>query len=294
MGADTMRSSRCRVTQGLLVLGVLCLMGFAPRQKAEQDQGPLQDILARSARYCERLKNLALHFVCHEEITIDTFDYAQKTVWRVGRSGRAAQEIDLKLRRKGQTEYLYDYQLIRKGDLNREKRILLRENGRAAYREDAELPYQRFWSEFLVYGPVGFLSEFWQPHFEYEIMDRGSFQDRAALLIRASPSSARKINHNHGAIWVDEEDCRIMKIVWDPRSISDFSPRVSTSAGGELQRELEWFVEYGVEKNGIMFPSRQVIQEILIGSAGRRHPKYTVTVLYTGYRFFTVETEVKY
>jgi hypothetical protein len=123
MGADTMRSRYGRISQGLLVLGVLCLMGLAPRQTVEQDQGPLQDILARSARYCERLKGMALHFVCHEEITIDTFDYAQKSVWRVG---RAAQEIDLRLRRKGQTDYLYDYQLIRKGDLNREKRILLR------------------------------------------------------------------------------------------------------------------------------------------------------------------------
>ena len=294
MGTSTMRSGGGWITQCLMVLGVLFFSGAAMCQEAALDHSPLQDILVRSASYCERLKNLALHFVCHEEITIDTFDYAQKTVWRVGRSGRAAREIDLRLRRKGTAEYLYDYQLIHKGSENREKRILLRENGNAAYRENAELPYQRFWSEFLVYGPVGFLSEFWQPYFDFELSGRGEFQDHPVLLIRASPNSTRKVNHNHGTIWVCEEDCSIMKIAWDPRSISDFSPRASTSAGGELQRELEWFVEYGVEKNGVLFPSRQVIREVLIGSAGRRHPKYTVTVEYKSYRFFTVETEVKY
>jgi hypothetical protein len=294
MGADTMRRSRGRITQSLVVLGVVSLMGFAPRQEAAQDQGLLQDILARSAQYCERLKGLALHFVCHEEITIDTFDYAQKTVWRVGRSGRASHEIELRLRRTGQADYLYDYQLIRKGEENREKRILLRENGKAAYREDAELPYQRFWSEFLVFGPVGFLSEFWQPYFEFQILGREKFQDRDVLLILASPDSPRRVNHNYSTIWVDEKDCRILKIVWDPRSISDFSPRVPTDAGSELRRELEWYVEYGVEKNGILFPSRQVIQEVLVSSTGRRYPKYTVTVLYKNYKFFTVETGVKY
>jgi len=93
---------------------------------------------------------------------------------------------------------------------------------------------------------------------------------------------------------VDEKDCRILKIVWDPRSISDFSPRVPTDAGSELMRELEWHVEYGVEKNGILFPSRQVIQEVLVSSTGRRYTKYTVTVRYKNYKFFTVETGVKY
>ncbi|MGB2907341.1 MAG: hypothetical protein WBB73_09570 [Candidatus Aminicenantaceae bacterium] len=294
MGANTMRSRLSMMTQLLIVLSVVCLKGLTPCLEALPAQDHLQDILARSAQYCEQLKNLALHFVCHEKITIDTCDYTQKTVWRKGRGGHAVQEIDLRLKRRGQADYLYDYQLIRRGKENQEKRILLRENGKAVYHEDAELPYQRFWSEFLVYGPVGFLSEFWQPFFEYQIAGREKLQDRDALLIRASPNSPRRINHNYGTIWMDEKDCRILKIMWDPRSISDFSSRVPTDAGSELLRELEWHVEYGVEKNGILFPSCQVIQEVLVSSTGRRYPKYTVTVQYTNYKFFMVETEVKY
>jgi hypothetical protein len=215
-------------------------------------------------------------------------------VWRRGPGGYSYRHLDLKLKQTGKDEFLYDYQLIRRGEENREKRILLRENGEAAYREDAELPFQRFWSEFLVYGPVGFLSEFWQPYFEFEISGRERFQDKEALLIRAAPNSPRQVNHNYGTIWMDTKDCRILKIVWDPRSLSSFSSQVPTDAGSDLQRELEWHVEYGVEKNGILFPSRQVIQEFLVSATGKRYPKYTVTVLYTNYKFFVVETEVKY
>ena len=84
-----MRNGRRIFARTLVLLVVGGSLG-SPSPEAAQDQGTLQAILARSARYCERLKGLALHFVCHEEITIDIFDYAQKTVWRVGRGGRGS------------------------------------------------------------------------------------------------------------------------------------------------------------------------------------------------------------
>jgi hypothetical protein len=36
--------------------------------------------LAFLFKHCERLKNLALHFVCHEEITIEAYTYTRMAI----------------------------------------------------------------------------------------------------------------------------------------------------------------------------------------------------------------------
>lgn len=275
------------------MLGIIGHLAFAGPVGSKDPDEPLSQMLKKAAEHCERLKNLALHFVCHEEITIEANTYTRIPVQkRVGLRKYIASS-DLKLQRVELDDYLYDYQVIRKGEENSERRVLLRHNERTEYREDADLPYQRFWSELLVFGPVGFLSEYWQPHFDFVLTGSDRFQGNDVMLVEASPISPRSINNNYATLWVDKRDYRVRKIVWDPRSLPDLNNEVSTTLGG-MQRELLWSVEYGVEKNGVLFPSRQIIEEILISPAGRKHLRYAVTVLYQNYRFFTVETEVKY
>jgi hypothetical protein len=63
---------------------------------------------------------------------------------------------------------------------------------------------------------------------------------------------------------------------------------------GTLKRTLNWAVYYEVEKNGVRFPSRQLIEEIYEAIQDKPHPKYTVSAVYDNYRFFTVEVEVEW
>ena len=73
------------------ILAAVCLLyasGPSPCAAPSPAQDPpLPEILSRSARYCERLKGLALHFVCHERIRIETCSYRHAVVWRRGPGG---------------------------------------------------------------------------------------------------------------------------------------------------------------------------------------------------------------
>ncbi|UCE36561.1 MAG: hypothetical protein JSW00_13730, partial [Thermoplasmata archaeon] len=61
-----------------------------------------------------------------------------------------------------------------------------------------------------------------------------------------------------------------------------------------VTKSLSWEVFYEVEKNGVRFPSRQLIKDIYLTEAGKQHPRYLTTFVYDNYKFFTVETEIKY
>lgn len=100
-------------------------------------------------------------------------------------------------------------------------------------------------------------------------------------------------NYNFGKIWVDAEDSSILQIQWDQRSIKDFDENLASSIG-DLKRNVTWTVEYGLEIKGVRFPSEQTIEETYIIHTGSKYQKYLASIFYDRYKFFTVETQVKY
>ena len=270
-------------------------LSFSQDTTAENDQAKLKEILEKTADYCERLKKMALHFVCHENIDEKIFTY--KRVETVSsdqfRSATSSSRVSLRLKKKKDNSYVYDYQMIKKGGKKEEKRTLLKENKKEKHEENAELKIQRFKAKYLVYGPIGFLSSSWQSQFIYEITGTEDIEGKKTIIISASPKEEREENYYSGKIWVAENDFSILKIEWDPKYIKGYGEEVS-SAAGTLERTLNWVVYYEVEKNGVRFPSRQLIEEIYKTIEGNQHPKYTVSVVYDSYKFFTVETEVQW
>ena len=53
------------------------------------------------------------------------------------------------------------------------------------------------------------------------------------------------------------------------------------------------FLHYDIEKNGIRFPSRVVLEEIYLTTEGEKILLSKINVHYTDYRFFTVGVKVK-
>ncbi|MBP1768405.1 MAG: hypothetical protein H6P98_2520, partial [Candidatus Aminicenantes bacterium] len=62
--------------------------------------------------------------------------------------------------------------------------------------------------------------------------------------------------------------------------------------GSELAVSL--ITEYGFEKNGIRFPSRDYSEEAYIKPDGKKFVRSRTSVVYKDYKFFIVETDVKY
>lgn len=259
----------------------------------------LRQILVRTADYCEAVKQAALDFICREKISDKQYVYRTGSKKRVAADdnvmdfGDLAGEKVLKLERTRRDNYEYDYQLIQKQGQPIEKRILLKEKGRTKRVENAELKI-KYSAKNIIFGPVGFLSRYWQNYFDYEIEGQEQLEDKRTIIIKAVPTKNNRDNQNIARIWINEHDFSVIQIAWEPQSIQGADETTMETERGELKRNVIWTVTYGYEKNGIKFPSRQFIQAIYESSTKDNYPLQEISYIYEEYKFFTVETAVKH
>lgn len=294
-----MEQASIRTTRILLVF-IVCLMSlsYLKSQKAsnQEEYGPkLEVILEKAGEYCEKVKNLALHYVCKENIIdIHYFYRTKEVIERVPKSSFITSTIKFELKGSKKKSYVYDYQLIRKSGKMIEKRDLLEEEGKTKKRKSSGLKNVKYFSKNIVFGPVGFLSKYWQSHFEYKIIGGDIKNGKKALIIRAYPKQEREENYNVAQIWIDMKEYSILKIQWEPLSIQNYEEEKIRYPTGEYKKTIIWNVDFGVEEKGIRFPSKQIVQEVFISENDKKHVLEEIVFTYTDYKFFTVETEVKY
>lgn len=255
-----------------------------------KDPEILNTILEKTGDYCEKVKAIALFYVCKERIKDERHLFGKRNLLRFSMSTLE----DLKPRRIRAKTYTYDYQLIKKGEEPKEQRILLEEDGKEKYEENIEFRPVKYSGRYMVYGPVGFLSKKWQEHFAYRVVGEDVIDTKKAVIIESTPKNEREANYNFGRIWVDEKDFSILKIEYDPRSIRDYEDELVQSPIGDLSKKVIWATNFGVEKNGVRFPSQQIIKEFYVNSEGENLLIEKITFRYEDYKFFIVETDVKY
>jgi hypothetical protein len=254
------------------------------------DQKTLDTILEKTGDYCERVKNMALFYVCKEKVEDERYFHRKKSLLNFSNSSSER----LKPRRTGKKRYTYDYQLVKKGKELKEKRILLEEDGAEKHEENVEFRPVKYFGKYVVYGPVGFLSKYWQQHFEYEIVGKDVVDGKKAIIVQSVPKIEREENCNYGRVWVDEKDFSILKIEYDPRSIKNYEDELLLSPIGDLRKIVNWTVTYGFEKKGVRFPSQQLVQEFYVNNEGQKVLMEKISFNYDDYKFFIVEVEVKY
>lgn len=282
------------------VIIIVLVVFFAGNQKVsplclQESQPQLRQILSRTAEYCEKVKSIALYYVCMEKIKDAIYSYRTTSFQRVLPGGGVIDDPrnkSLALKRTRIYSYTYDYQLIKKEDQLIEKRILLEKNGKKMQKENAELEV-RFSGKYLIYGPVGFLSRYWQDYFDYEIIGKEQIERTPTTVIKATPKPNNEENRNSARIWLDENNGSTMQIEWEPQSRRDDEQKKDRPAAGDLETVVVWRVAFGIEKNGIRFPSQQKVQEFLLTGRGERFIRNETTTVFDKYRFFVVETEIK-
>lgn len=290
-----------RISKLLLipVISAMTVVAFAfPRlnaagMKQVEDEARMKNILQSTGDYCERVKNIALKYVCQENI-IDIenfFTGATETM------GMHLERETFNIRRVKRQTYMYEYQLIRQEDNLSERRIMLKKNGKEKNKKNANLNHLKYYSQYLIYGPVGFLSRYWQQHFQYSLIGEGTTDGESVSIIQAVPNKVRLDNYNIGRIWINE-DFQIVRLEWEPASIQNYENEVMVSRLGQFQKKVLWRVDYTYEKNGVRFPGRQLIQEIFFRESDdgseQKAVKRETKIEYNMYKFFTVETEVTF
>lgn len=253
--------------------------GIPPTSPAD-----LQRLLVSAAEYCDRLSRSVLDFVCRERISEWSYPEATLLKYRMTDYVRRG--------RKEANACLYDYQLVRdRAGSIRESRTLLRENNKDVHVPDSPLETRSFWHAKIVMGPLGLLSRERQAEHDFRVVREQPEGRERIVVVEAVPKPGVTADHLVGTIWLRFRDAGILKIEWDPSSIDNFTGVAETAERFRMTPRIVLTSEYGIEKNGIRFPSRYTVDETYARGVRRFHRSETV-VVYDQYKFFTVETEV--
>jgi hypothetical protein len=268
-------------------------------QKADSDstdKAELETILKKCAEYCEKLANSALFFVCQEEIKEEINQGIQGNLGSsptIALSGNITMRGSAVSRIIEKNVYIYDYQLIKKGEKIEETRILLKENGKKKYEKNAPLKTKRFYSKRSVMGPVGLFSKVWQDKYDYKIVKEETIKGRKSYVIEINPKTAIEGNPNHGKAWVDKEDFTVLKIEIKQESLAGFE-KFEQEVKDRLMPLFTTTHHYFIEEKGIRFPSKTVFVEKYMGTRRNVLRASETTITYDNYKFFTVDVEVIY
>lgn len=287
-----------------ILTSVIFLPCFAQNHSARKisqeqaDRLRLTAILRKSSEYCRKLERAALDFVCLEEV-IERFDRtreASKRYMLTDSTGRfrgmeAIPWIPGKLESR---KYLYDYQFVGKNRKIEEKRNLMETNGKKIKIQGSSLLTTKFEYQHILFGPIGLLSEFWQSYHVYKLIGEDTVNREKAVVIEATPGPSLTGAHSYGRIWIKEDDGSVLKIIWDQRSIGNFKIIENRAKELGLEPQLTSISEYGFEKNGVRFPSRDYTEEAYIKKDGKKYVEAETTVIYKDYKLFVVETDINY
>jgi hypothetical protein len=251
-----------------------------------EDAAKLAQILQKTADYCRKLENAVLDFVCLEEVKETFHTELFEREFNTGFYRVVNRPVD--------NTFLYEYQLIRNAEKTEESRTLIERNGKGTHEKAAGVGTLRFLFEKVIYGPVDLLKLSHQPYFDYTLIKEEPKPGDREVIIQALPKTSEQGYRPFGKIWVRESDFAIVKIDYDRRSIRDLYDESREARQKKGETRLELTSEFGVERNGIRFPSRLVFQESDVHKSGQASVRTRAVIMYKDYRFFSVIVDVDY
>jgi len=255
---------------------------------------PADSLMRSTAAYCRRLQGAALRFSCREEVRERQSKFFQpqaKILLDTAPEdrGRTATRGGEQLR-----EWIYDYLLIRRGGGFQESRTLLEEDGKTRHVENARLDTARFEHSNVILGPVGLLGDDAQRIHYYRVVKEMEMEGEPTVILDARPKGENP-SSLFGKAWVRIRDGAVLKIEWEPTSIGNYRKIEEFSHAINAHPKIMFLSEYAFEKNGLRFPSAYRVVESYLGIASAAKLTLSRTdVVYKDYKFFLVETEIRY
>ncbi|MEN8154881.1 MAG: hypothetical protein ABFR75_12750 [Acidobacteriota bacterium] len=259
----------------------------------KSDQEKLSKILIKAAEYFERLQSQSVHFFCREKI-VETIYPIPKKFRAFIKSNIGVQGDFTKFRGEEPivNSYLYDFQVIRKGKREKEKRILLEENGKKRYKEKVPLKTKIFIYRAVVYGPEIFGKKS-QRFYNFSITGSKRWKGMDVLMIKAAPKNSARKDLAWGEFMIEKKDSSFIKINIDQKSVGNFYSLWKKARVMNARARLSILLEYNVKNNGIRFPSRFILKEIYITTEGEKIMLSKIEVNYSDYNFFNVDVKVQ-
>jgi len=185
--------------------------------------------------------------------------------------------------------YIYNYHLIREQRISRETRTLVERNRRRLMASNVRPEALRFHFENMTFGPIDLFGVVGRLRHEYRVVGRETFKGEKAIIVEAVPN-VQTIDDNPGAkVWVREGDSAVLKIEWDPATLSEYEEIKAAAAAMDETPVISLITEYGIEKDGFRFPNRFFIREAYLQAKTRKTEIASeVTVEYRDYKFIRI------
>jgi hypothetical protein len=254
----------------------------------------LPRILEKTASYCKRLEQASIYYFCKEKIKETIYPIPKK--YRGARTSRVGIHGEFsKFHNKSSivNEFLYEYQIIRKGKKEKERRILLKENGKDKNKKKARLKTYCFKYTAIVLYPLVF-KESEQEYYRFKILAKEKWKHRSVYVIQVLPRPGIQKNLLWGKFWVDEKEFSILKVEISPKSIGNYYKIKHRAMALNSKPRITIIIDYTIEKNSIRLPGQFLIEEAYITPGGTKILLAEIMVHYDDYKFFSVGVDVKY
>ncbi|MCP5050874.1 MAG: hypothetical protein GY940_27160, partial [bacterium] len=243
-------------------------------------QDPLPGILEKTSAYCEKLAKKVFHFFCYEQVreTLRRDVYSPKVEIMVtdttppptsgssrppratSRTGRTTRMVrDTKTGKRG---YINRYQIIQTGGSIREQRELTHFGGkrvrnRAAVRTGQSVIYS--FEHALI--PVYLFSKTHRDTFDYKLLGKTMELGRNAYIISVhSKFGGEEPGQLLAFAWVDDGDFSILKSQVYPAAFNGYYHLIRSGTGNIKDIKVKDVHYFGVQKDGLRFPSRTEIE----------------------------------
>jgi hypothetical protein len=280
---------------GVVLFSLLAgpLTAAAPMdQKAES----IDSLLEKARAYCRLLDRAALDFVCREEVK-EKVNAAGRPVGPAPlMSARLAGGRSLVLNQSESfvtTTYLYDYQYVRKVSDVRERRDLIKRDGEDVQKSDTRIETSHFKFAEIFFGPSVLLGADAAAGHIYHLVKTEKIKGQPVAVIDCGPRGIGGERPLSGKAWVRIADGAVLRIEWDPETFGSYKEVLAVAEKFKMSPKIKSVTEFGVERSGLRFPSLDVTEEVYSGGGVNIFTRAVVTAKYTGYKFFTVETQTE-
>ncbi len=302
---------RSALSVGAALIGLLANL-CAQETQATPDPFQLGLVLKQARQYCARLEKAALDFICLEEVTenVDISRDSRDGEVRLapdlsGQGGRvtssggytgyggAARPWSLggKPGDKNDHIYLFDYQFIRREGKMEENRVLLEKDGRKVSPKTS-LPGNRpFNFSDILLAPVQLLDERFSEYYAYRLLGKETVDGAEAWILEVKPRLTAVSKYLGARIWLSAGDASVLRIEWDPSTFGNYEAILARAKSFKAEPQVRSTSEFGIEKNGLRFPSADYTEESYQGEDGKLFVRARTTIVYRDHKFFTVETQ---
>jgi hypothetical protein len=279
---------------------------------APSDPFQLGLVLKQARRYCARLEKAALDFICLEEVSekVDISRDRSLADMRMtpdlsGQGGRVTSgggytgygggarpwSASPKSGDKNDHLYLFDYQFIRRDGKVEEKRVLLEKDGKKVSPK-TPLPGNRpFNFSDVLLAPVQLLDERFSEYYAYRLLGKENLDGAEVWVLEVKPRLTAVTKYLGARIWLKGDDLSVLRIEWDTSTFGNYEAILARAQSFKAKPQVRSTSEFGIEKNGLRFPSLDITEEAYRGEDGKLFVRARTSVVYKDHKFFVVETQ---